>query len=54
MLSDPVHRSAFDRLRERAASGDTAQHQQLFASMLGCLSVASKDGGITPSDNLCH
>jgi len=54
LLGDPVHRRAFDRLRERAASGDTAQHQQLFASMLGCLSIASADGGITPADNLCH
>lgn len=54
LLADPTHRSSFSRLRERAAAGETATHQQLFASLLGCLSVSSPNGGITPQDNLCH
>ncbi|WP_158219687.1 kdo(2)-lipid A phosphoethanolamine 7''-transferase [Ideonella sp. A 288] len=54
LLSDPVHREAFERLRQRAQSGQLASHQNLFASMLGCLSVESRDGGVTPAHNLCH
>lgn len=54
LLDDPVHRAAFARLRERAANGTPARHQHLFASLLGCLSVSSSDGGITPGYNLCH
>lgn len=54
LLSDPVHREAFDRLRQRAAAGHRARHEELFASLLGCLSIASDDGGITPADDLCR
>ncbi|MFG6433914.1 kdo(2)-lipid A phosphoethanolamine 7''-transferase [Roseateles sp. LYH14W] len=53
LLADPVHREAFDQLRQRAQAGLPATHQQLFASLLGCLSIESPDGGITPDYNLC-
>lgn len=54
LLADPVHREAFARLRQRADADHPAAHQHLFASMLGCLSVKSADGGITPAYNLCQ
>lgn len=54
LLADPVHAATFSRLRARAAQGETARHSQLFASLLGCLSVQSHDGGITASNNLCR
>ncbi|MFG6412839.1 kdo(2)-lipid A phosphoethanolamine 7''-transferase [Roseateles sp. DC23W] len=54
LLADPVHREAFARLRQRADSNHPAAHRHLFASMLGCLSIQSPDGGVTPADNLCH
>lgn len=56
LLADPVHRQAFARLKARAAdaSRQPVAHQHLFASMLGCLSVRSPDGGVTATHDLCH
>lgn len=54
LLADPVHRDAFERLRQRAKTGGTASHHHLFASLLGCLSIGSSDGGVTATHNLCH
>jgi KDO II ethanolaminephosphotransferase len=55
LLADPALRAGFERLKARAAQdvdGKTS-HGNLFASMLGCLGVASPDGGVTASRNLC-
>jgi KDO II ethanolaminephosphotransferase len=54
LLADPLRHAAFSRLRERAAGNEPARHEQLFASLLGCLAVQSPDGGITPAHNLCR
>lgn len=54
LLADPQHQAAFSRLRERAARDEPARHEQLFASLLGCLAVQSRDGGITAAHNLCR
>lgn len=54
LLADPVHAETFERLRQQAQRGEVASHQNLFASLLGCLSVTSPDGGITPQHNLCR
>jgi KDO II ethanolaminephosphotransferase len=56
LLQRPAHRAAFERLQARANGSPhrTAQHHQLFATLLGCLSIRSPDGGLTASDNLCH
>ncbi len=54
MLEDPVHRRAFQQARVLAQEQRLATHQHLFASMLGCLSVRSPDGGVTPTHDLCH
>ncbi len=54
LLADPVHRDAFARLRQRADAGQVASHHHLFASLLGCLSIESRDGGVTAERNLCH
>lgn len=54
LLGDPVHRQAFERAQALAQAGHQASHQHLFASMLGCLSVRSPDGGLTPAYDLCR
>ena len=54
-LADPVLRAGYDRLAQRQRQGvPGVGHHNLFASLLGCLGVASADGGITAADNLCH
>lgn len=54
LLADPVHRQAFERAQALAQAKHPASHQHLFASMLGCLSVRSPDGGLTPGFDLCR
>ena len=54
LLADPVHRRAFERAQALAQAKHPASHQHLFASMLGCLSVRSPDGGLTPGFDLCR
>lgn len=55
-LADPVLAAGFERLKARSAELQPGQagHQNLFASMLGCIGVQSADGGITPGLNLCR
>ena len=56
LLADARLRQAFARLKARAAqdSDGKTDHGHLFASLLGCLGIASPDGGVNPQHNLCQ
>lgn len=51
-LSEPSHEKLFARLKSK--SHQTASHDQLFDSILGCLNIQSNNGGINSARNLCH
>lgn len=54
-LADPVLKAGYQRLAQRQQVGvPGVGHRNLFASLLGCLGVASPNGGITAGDNLCQ
>jgi KDO II ethanolaminephosphotransferase len=50
-LQQPSRRDLFRNLRKHHQQ--TAHHQDLFASLLGCLGIESPDGGIDASHNWC-
>lgn len=51
-LSHPQRAQLFDRLKNK--SEQVITHHHLLDSILGCLAIQSKNGGIDPSRNLCH
>jgi len=50
-LQQPARRALFRNLQQHHQQ--TAQHQELFDSLLGCLGIESPDGGIDASRNWC-
>lgn len=56
LLQDPVMANRFAAAKARSQTAQPQQygHHNLFASLLSCLGIDSPDGGITPSDDLCH
>jgi len=50
-LQQPDRRALFRNLRQHHRQ--TAYHEDLFASLLGCLGIESPDGGIDASRNWC-
>lgn len=58
-LQEPALAQGFGKLKARAAAQERSDaapvgHDNLFDSLLGCLGVTSRQGGLNPQLNLCH
>jgi len=52
-LDDPIRNQAFSNLRAKQKLNETAYHEEIFSSVLGCLGYQSENGGINPDNNWC-
>jgi KDO II ethanolaminephosphotransferase len=53
-LAHTENAAAFDKLKQKQASGKVARHTEIFDSLLGCMGFTSPDGGINNQLNWCH